>query len=186
MPGMSGLDIKAYYDQKHWETPELRREGPYIIFVSGHSEWMPKAFGSNVMAFLQKPVDEKSLEAVLETTMRYTRRDDAIPLEDNQQIVIGNILYIRANHIYTDVLTAGGKIVSIRRSLAEWERMLPADSFLRISNSCLVNCRWIHKISGSAVILAEERGQLVMSRRNKKTCQEKFDVYLEKMQIYVR
>lgn len=184
MPGKSGLEIKKLYEKRNLEDPNLRADGPYIIFVSGHIDLMPKSFGPCVMAFLSKPVQQYCLEEALETTIRYVHRNDLIYLDGGKKIAAGNIITITSDHIYTDVLTAEGKNISIRRSLSEWERMLPTD-FLRISNSCIVGFKWIWEITGTSVVLKDGWGTVTVSRRNRKTCVEQFQKYCERMQKYV-
>ena len=184
MPGMSGLEIKRLYEERRFENPDLWADGPYIIFVSSHIELMSKSFGPYVMAFLPKPVQPYGLKEALETTIRYVHRNDLIDLDGGRKIAAGNIITIRSDHIYTKVLTAGGETISIRRSLSEWERMLPGD-FIRISNSCIAGCKWIREINGTSVVLKDGWGIVAVSRRSRKTCVEQFQKYCERMQKYV-
>ena len=63
---------------------------------------------------------------------------------------IEEIAYVEARNVYSCVYTQNGKSIVIRRTLKQWEEMLPED-FIRIHRSVIINLNCIshiEKISG--------------------------------------
>lgn len=155
---------------------------PLIIFVTSHSEAMPEAFGCNVISFLTKPVTRFHIETSLETAIRLLPRDIPLQLEHHGMISSFEVAYITVDRVYTNLYLISGEIISNqRRSLSAWENMLSEIGFLRISDNCLVNCRYIEDFGTSSITLESDMGVLNVSRRRKKNCQIAYDAYCERM-----
>lgn len=74
MDGIDGMkvaeQIRAWKEER--EEP-LWGSLPLLIFVSGYSEYMPKAFSVNAFQYLMKPLDEREFEAVFAKALRECR-----------------------------------------------------------------------------------------------------------------
>lgn len=176
MPGRDGLSAKDALCEKDGK--------PLIIFVTSHREAMPKAFGRNVVDFISKPATQFRIDVALETAINLLPRDIPIQLEgrDRRRISSADIAYITADKVYTDVhLAAGETVFNQRMSLTVWEELLSDIGFLRISSSCLVNCRYIADFSGERITLEDGLGVLQVSRRRKKACKAAYDAYCKRM-----
>lgn len=92
-----------------------------------------------------------------------------------------DIVYIAVEDVYTDVcLVSGERIINHRRSLAAWTDILQKYDFIRISDQCLVNCKYIDEIDKETVILEADLGTLKISRRRKTECKEYYRNYCRK------
>ena len=172
MPQINGLEIK--------EMLEHENRSPYIIFVTNHPETVYEAFGRNVLAFLHKPVEDEDFAKVIEKAFRFFQNEMTLPLENGKKIRWNEIWYIRAEHIYTSVMTRSG-VYTIRRSLREWEELLKENPFIRVSKECLVNPEYIEEFKGSKVILKSSNEALLVSKRRKTGCIEALQNYRLKM-----
>ena len=174
MPGLNGIAIKNFLCR--------RNEKPLIIFVSSHSEYMPRAFGRNVVNFITKPATQFHIDTSLELAMDLLPKDTMIKLDSGKTVSSGGIVYVTVDNVYTDVyLTSGEILKNQRRSLSEWTELLQAFDFIRISDQCLVNCRYIEAIEQENVILEDDLGILKISRRRKTACREYYRNYCRRM-----
>jgi DNA-binding LytR/AlgR family response regulator len=60
-------------------------------------------------------------------------------------IKVDSIVYIEADEKYTTIHLVGGENYLISKSLKEWEQQLPANKFVRIHRSTIVNIEFITK-----------------------------------------
>ncbi|MBQ8562424.1 MAG: response regulator transcription factor [Firmicutes bacterium] len=165
MPVHSGIEIK--------DALEQMEEGPFIIFVTSHREMVYDAFGRNVIGFLPKPVDSYHFRRLMEKAVDFCRsRYLSVPLENGERLVCSKIRYIEAAHIYTSVMLQDGSL-SLRRSLTEWERLLPMKDFFRISEKHIVHFAAVDRIDGDKVLLKSGE-KLSLSRRRKNDCQKSY------------
>ncbi|MGE5679341.1 MAG: LytR/AlgR family response regulator transcription factor [Bacillota bacterium] len=61
-------------------------------------------------------------------------------------IMLGNIVSITAENVYTNVFLKDSKPLLVRRSMKEWEEMLPQNIFTRIHRGTIINSGYILKI----------------------------------------
>jgi two-component system LytT family response regulator len=134
MPGASGLDLRD-------DLPP----GTRTIFVTAFADYALEAFDFGARGYLLKPVDPSRLALVLERlgaepsgavgglaeTVAEGGKISCIPLE--------RILWIEACQNYTLVRQVDlDALVLVSRTLSEWVRLLPAQSFERLSRSLIV------------------------------------------------
>lgn len=164
MPGKSGIEIKdrlAAFDR------------PLILFVTSYPDNMSEAFGRNVVAFLQKPVDLDDLSRKLNVALDILTGGRSITFEDGSVIHSSRICSFVSEGKYTAaVLTDGTRKQWLRRSLSTWEKELQGLYFVRADNSCLVNCEHVMRMHGDVLIL-DNGEKIKVSRRRKKDCSEK-------------
>ena len=158
MPGSNGIAIK--------DAMEQLEDGPFIIFVTSHREMVYEAFGRNVIGFLTKPVDAYFFRRLMEKACDFCRsRHLTVPLENGDVLHCREIEYVQAEHIYTRVVLKD-RSISLRRSLTEWERLLPAGDFFRISDKYIIHFASLVKYEGDKVLL-KTGDKLSVSRRRK-------------------
>ncbi|KUO62163.1 hypothetical protein APF79_04115 [bacterium BRH_c32] len=61
-------------------------------------------------------------------------------------ITIEDIVFIKADNQYTNLMTTSGKTFLMRRAIATWEEQLPENIFLRIHRGTIINMNMINKI----------------------------------------
>lgn len=146
MPGGDGFSV----------LPKLRPI-PAIIFVTAYDEYAVRAFEINAVDYLLKPVSGERLSQALHRVIylprpTHTKRylpEDRIFLESDAAVrvqFIAEISGIEAEGNYSRVHITDGSSVFIRRSMAEWEALLPEILFVRVHRSLLLNLRTVEKI----------------------------------------
>jgi two-component system LytT family response regulator len=156
MPGRPGFDLVA-------SVPPTTR----IVFVTAHEDRAVDAFRFGALDYVLKPVDRDRLAVTIErleavaapgkvvhdAAERPVADDDAgDALGDTAETVTfsgaagralevvsySDIAWIEAVRNYTRVQARGRRPRIIRRTMAEWEAILPATMFGRISRSLIV------------------------------------------------
>lgn len=171
MTGMDGIRVKELLEQKKSRTK--------IIFLTSHEERMIEAFGANVIGFLKKPVQKAALEYIAKKMKMFQNRK-TVEWEDGGKhyiIFADTIRYIEAQDKYTCVVTEEDRYL-VRRTVKEWEELLPKTDFCRVNRSCLVNLDIFDKAKNEIVL---EAGKTIrLSRKNKDTIMEQYKEYLRK------
>ena len=176
MPGRSGLSIRDELEKKSADS--------LIIFVTSHSEAVWDAFGRNVIGFFEKLMDYDRLCQLMKKFFDLYSIYETVNLEDGTQLAVGDIVWIQVKDIYSQVRLASGAKYTLRRSLSVWESMLPAEDFLRISDTCIVGCRYVARLEKKGVRLDDCEELFPFSTRRKKGCEEKYLHYCRKMARY--
>jgi DNA-binding LytR/AlgR family response regulator len=177
MPGMDGIELK--------DRLKMIDRNLLIIFLTSHKDMMGYAFGTNVSDFLIKPLQESLFCKALEKAITEFQNNLLIDVGDNKYpiyIKSRDIIYITSDHIYTEVLTIT-KTYMLRKSLTDWARILPGNSFFRIGNSYLVNMEYIKEIKSKLIM--ENGEQLNVSRGKKKDFLKAYDEFLKQTARYV-
>lgn len=169
-----------------------------IIFITAFNQYAVDALNLGAFAYLLKPVDPEKFE---ETVMRcYQNRQAAVsqkqqlqlsksffenkkplnrialPGERYTQIVnIEDILYCQSDKGYTTFYLKDGDTILVSKILKEYERLLPADLFVRCHQSYLVNLNYIKRyfregeiemINGNRVYVSERKKHLIVNYLN--------------------
>jgi two-component system LytT family response regulator len=149
MPRLSGFDVCA----------TLGARMPRVIFVTAYDQYALQAFEVHAIDYLLKPFDRARFQKALDHARRQLRSAEprlAALLEDLQpglrkpdRLVFkedGRVVFVRAETI--DWIEADGNYLRLhagadahyfRGTLTELESQLPADKFLRINRSTIVN-----------------------------------------------
>lgn len=145
MPGDSGFDLleKAAVEAQ-------------VIFVTAYDEYAIRAFEVNALDYLLKPVNPERLAKTLERlehqergTPARTRRlryDDRLFLMLGRHfkfLKVSTILAVTAAGDYSEVLISDGLKGLVLKSMKEWETRLPAQHFLRVHRSTIINMEYI-------------------------------------------
>jgi two-component system LytT family response regulator len=158
MPRGSGLSLLEWLP-----------ESVGVCFVTAYPEYAVDAFDFGAVHYLLKPVDPLRLdraitrllkgdasslgpEAAIEADGEAGRKTDVEADTDNKVSVVASqigekvvfqlhdMLWIEAMGNYSQVCTGDGQIPLVfRRSLGQWEALLPAEKFVRIGRSHLIH-----------------------------------------------
>ena len=66
-----------------------------------------------------------------------------------EQLEIGDIECIIADNIYTKIFFNNKKSINVRKSLKEWENILPQKAFVRVNRGAIVNLHHVKLIEKS-------------------------------------
>lgn len=145
MPGRIGFDLVP-------SVPATTR----IVFVTAHADRALDAFRAGAVDYLLKPVDRDRLAhsiARLEAwapTAQAGDGDDRSRAPDgmvtlaftgdrgSETVPLTDIVWVEGVRNYTRVQLRDGKPGMVRCTMAEWESILPASSFGRISRSLII------------------------------------------------
>ncbi len=175
MPGWNGLDVKNELEQLE--------NGPFIIFVTSHYEEIHEAFGKNVIGFLVKPISNPRFLKLMDKACEYCRGSQQVVTEEGRRIPCRDIQYIYMKQGYKEIVLKTGDEIETRRSISEWETLLPKNDFFRIDKSHLIHFAYVKSIGGDQVLL-NDGAVLTVSRRRKKECIAAFIAYSRRKARY--
>lgn len=181
IPECNGFDFLGRFDKIDFE----------VIFVTAHEEYALRAFDFYAVDYLLKPVETEKLRRAVDRLMAKNKSDQnfekfenlfknfslsnnknntlAIPTLDGFEIIeLNELIYLKADGNYTELYMKNKKIL-VSKTLGDFEKVLPAEFFLRIHNSFVINIYEIRKyIKGDGGIVMISSGeQLPVSRINK-------------------
>jgi two-component system LytT family response regulator len=148
-PNLLFLDIQMPREDGFALLPKLE-EAPAIIFVTAHDRFAVRAFEVNAADYLLKPVHPDRLALALrrlaqpraEPELAQLRVEDTVFLRTDRElrvVPVDEITHIEAEENYTLVHVMDGSSVLVRRGIAQWEGSLPAERFVRVHRSLIVN-----------------------------------------------
>jgi two-component system LytT family response regulator len=145
MPGGNGFELLA---QLH--------DPPGIVFVTAYDDYAIRAFEVNAVDYLLKPVEPERLAMAIARLPRRSHppvapvgpysADDQVLIKTGRRcffLPVTHIAAIRAADNYSYVICQQGEEHLVRRSLKEWETLLPADWFEGLDRSVLINWRLV-------------------------------------------
>lgn len=172
MPPANGFDLLPYLPP-----------GTRVVFVTAHDSYAVRAFQTNALDYLLKPVHPERLEetlrrlrlqpapAVSAAPSERLGLDDLAPLRDGRTLHmarVGDIAAIEAEGAYTRVHVSGQSPVVVLRRVKEWEEILPAPPFVRMERSLIVNLSRIRAAEGGTReetrLLLRDAGEIVLGR----------------------
>ena len=187
MPWMNGFEMLEVLGEINFA----------IIFTTAYDQFAAKAFRLSAIDFLLKPIDVNDLkEAVRKVADRNERQRGSAKIdnllhnfnktESKQRVAfagrdgyefveIGNIIRAHAEGAYTHVHLKDGRRLVISKTLSDIVEMLPAERFLRIHHSSLVNRDHIthfFRTDGGYVVL-DNGEKLPVSKSKKEHVMEK-------------
>jgi two-component system LytT family response regulator len=153
------LDIQLIGGDAFDLVPDVRL-GARIVFTTAHDEFALRAFESNALDYLLKPVVPARLADALR---RFAAADGAreigeplpplppapaLKLDDTvflrcgrraRFVPVGEISHIAARDNYSEVRLIDGTGVILRKSLKAWADTLPPANFIRVHRTQIVN-----------------------------------------------
>jgi len=137
LPGASGFEL----------LPLLSGD-PAIIFVTAHPHHAVRAFEVNSLDYLLKPIQPDRLALSVQRLRAHTAAADLFMVEADfvtlkedgmlRKVPFTAITHIVADDNYSSVHLLDDVPAFLRRSLAEWEKLLPPDKFVRVARSLIV------------------------------------------------
>ncbi|PXY02335.1 DNA-binding response regulator [Marinifilum breve] len=153
MPSISGIEfLKAIPNQ------------PYVIFTTAYREFAVDAFDLNALDYLVKPISTgrflKAINKFLSMEQKQqTMRKDIIHIKadkKNYNIPVESILYIEGVDNYIKIKTTTNSLICYE-SLSRMEKELPAEIFIRIHRSFIININQIDHYTSSYIKLDDRK-----------------------------
>lgn len=183
-PDVVFLDVQMPREDGFALLPRLTPPWPKVVFVTAYDEFAVRAFDVNAVDYLLKPVLPDRLARALwriaapsgnETTPATTQLQpgDTVFLRTDQSlqtVPVASLTHVEAEENYTRVHVADGFSLLLRRTMAEWEALLPPALFVRIERSLIVNRTAVHRVDVVSRDVAHahvvgRREPLVLARR---------------------
>jgi two-component system, LytTR family, response regulator len=178
--GETGFDLFAHFDRINFD----------VIFVTSHEEYAIKAIKYAAFDYIVKPVgpevlrqsidrykekkssalvNKEAIQLLLENFKNKSFRKIAFSTSKGIRIVpIDQILRCEADTSYCNVFLVNQEKLSLSKNLKDVEELLPADAFMRVHKSHLVNINYIrefvHKDAGT-IIMTDNSEISVASRK---------------------
>jgi two-component system, LytTR family, response regulator len=177
---------------------------PKIVFTTAYDHFAIKAFKINALDYLLKPVDADELEqtiqkirkiespwpdlAQIKQTITQLRDKStgfkklALPtLQGFELIDLEELIRLEAASNYTHFYLAGGKKMTISKTLKEFEELLESDGFARIHQSHVINLRFLKSFNkGKTATVAMQDGAILdVGTTRREAFMEKFREYFK-------
>ena len=164
MPGLDGYKVL-----ERLNNDETTESIPFI-FLTAKAEMSDLRIGMELGAddYIVKPFESKTLLNAIETRLakkeksvisdkKKTKREHSIlkkKLSEEDRIFVegsGKLEFIKVNEImcvcslgnYCKIITSQGKNEIMRKTLAEWQKLLPEATFIRIHRSVIINLNFV-------------------------------------------
>ncbi len=167
MPKLSGLDFLRILD-----------DPPFVVLTTAYPNYAVEGFELNVVDYLLKPISlerfmkcvnkvrdkvEKKGEDKTSNDTNGNQTEDFIFVKSDKKFIrihYTEIMYIEGLKDYVIIRTPKGRIVALQ-TMKSLETKLPADSFIRVHRSYIVNINCIDAIVGNTIEMKED-GKLKM------------------------
>ncbi|MFN8294224.1 MAG: LytTR family DNA-binding domain-containing protein [Chitinophagales bacterium] len=168
MPGISGLQLPDFFSDSD--------AGFELIFATSYSEFAVRAFQLSAIDYLLKPIDTELLKKAVDKVRKkqnYQAHERTELLRENlvneklQRIAlpynggvnfiqIADVLYLKADNVYTDVFLQSNSCITVSKPLKDFDKLLPKPQFFRSHRSYLVNVHLVKEY------ITAHGGELVM------------------------
>jgi two-component system LytT family response regulator len=161
MPGGTGFSLLPLLGEI---TPT-----PEVVFVTAYDKYALKAFETNALDYLTKPVSPPRLAITVERLQKRflstadAIKDEAVASAPSQalemrdfvllrekpslrMVEVGEICAVEAEADYTHIFLADGGKAFLRKRMSQWEEELPAPPFFKMSRRLLLNTGRIKEI----------------------------------------
>ena len=152
LPGINGMEAAQQLREHDTQTQ--------LIFVTDLAQYAVKGYTVDALDFVVKPVTYYDFALRMERAMRVLRRNAGrsvyIPTKDGVRIMpLSQVVAIEINrHNLMYHLDGEAEPFVFRGSLNKVEEDLAGTSFVRISNSCIVNMDYVRRISGAEIFMS--------------------------------
>lgn len=177
MPEFGGFDV---LEMLGGDVP------PAVIFVTAHDEYALRAFEAGALDYLLKPFDDarfarafgRAKERLAHVVSPSPQPLQRIAVKNREQLIfvdVADIDWIDAAGYYA-CLHVGKETHIVRRTMADLERDLGTDRFVRIHRSIIVNLERVRGLElqegGSYEVILKSKTRLRLSRRYRRRVQD--------------
>jgi DNA-binding LytR/AlgR family response regulator len=186
MPGLNGLQVVEKLIERGIETA--------VVFVTAYDHYAVRAFEVNAIDYLLKPVASERLEATLRRIRKRLENRDrpgvdlesvlsalktkkvsklSLRMEESHRIIDeADLIYAVVEKGIVTAITTESRGTLACDSLDELQKLLPADRFLRVHRSYVVNVDMIQEVipwfSGTYRLKLKNGSVIPLSRKHAK------------------
>ncbi|MEH0158234.1 LytTR family DNA-binding domain-containing protein [Limibacter armeniacum] len=180
-PEVIFLDIQMP-GKSAFELLEMLPRTPLVVFATAYDEYAIKAFETNALDYLLKPIEPKRLDACIEKLRGQLeskpnspedrlKEGDRVFVKDGERcwfVQLSDIRMFESEGNYVKVYFEG-ETPLIHRSLNALDEKLDDKAFFRASRKYIINLRWIDKIepwfNGGLMVKLKNGESVEISRR---------------------
>lgn len=175
LPGMSGIEAAEELRDHGLRTP--------LVFVTNLAQYAVHGYAVDATDFVVKPVSRASLEMALDKACRVAARSQGrtVTVRTRGETVVVPVerlvcVEVRGHDLIYREMGEDEPVVG-HGTLADVERVLPADAFVRVSASCVANMGHIRRVRRDSVVM-DDGTELWFSRRRRKEALERIAEWL--------
>lgn len=173
MPGIDGIKTAQEIRTK---KKELK-----IIFISSSKDHYPEAYEVFAFNYILKPFSKERLYAVLDRALDEISKDSGYKICIQHKGAVhnvdcGDILYIESQDRLLLFHLAGGSILQCYGKIAEIQKELPEQIFLRCHQSFIINLEQVTEMKENYVYVGQV--MISISRKYAKNVKEQYYAYL--------
>ena len=173
MPILSGFDLLDNLEEK-----------PEIIFVTGKTQYAFQAFNYQAIDYLQKPVTKDRFNVAVKKALdlHLVKNEKLNTLDENyifiksnlkkHRLYLDKVKYVEAFGDYVKVIT-DDETYTVLSTMKGFADSLPAEQFLRVHKSFIVNLFRIKNYSSKIVYLEDK--EIPLSRNRKKDLEDSLE-----------
>lgn len=160
MDGLDGLQVAR-------EMHHLNRDLP-IIMVTTHTELALEGYEVQAFRFLAKPIDRKKLHSALQAVEAVLHDDEKLCIASDgvqRYLPFKSVCYVKCENVYLNIITTNDRYL-VRQKLKELMKQLPANLFVQVHRSYMVNLRYVVSFNGTTIYM-EDGAEIPVSKANK-------------------
>ncbi|WP_291866449.1 LytTR family DNA-binding domain-containing protein [Maribacter sp.] len=179
MPIISGFDFL-----EELESMKSLKHKPQVILIASKADYALKAFDYTITDYLQKPLTKQRFFIAVDRALKIQRQITGISEEQPYILVNSNlqkvkvplneIKWIEALGDYIKIIT-NNKSLLVLSTMKNFMTRLPADKFIRIHKSYIVNIQKIENFCSNSVEICDNK--IPMSRNRKNDLQNIMEPY---------
>ena len=151
----------------------IREQGrnDFIIFLTGHVEFMSEAFKVKAFRFLNKPIQSNAFYEALYGAEKEIMSDERILISsDGNKYMVSqsDIVFVESMGDGTCVYTNGSQYIT-NKTLKYWEESLNPLRFYKVHKSYLVGFEFVRSVFQNKVVLYSNQEILVPLSRRQRT-----------------
>jgi DNA-binding LytR/AlgR family response regulator len=179
MEGMSGLEV----GHKIRDVDK----NVIIIFLTGYQQYVFQSFKIEAFDFIMKPIDDSTLEIVLERALRKHKEQHCVVKFKNLDgsciaLDVSEIVCIEGGDSHRIKIISNNAFFYCNATLNEYSNLLSPYGFLRCQRNYLVNMSHIRRIENTQILTKSNRN-IPMSVRKKQDCLKAFNEFLAKYKV---
>lgn len=160
MPDITGLDVAKSIRQSNSDI--------ILIFISSHEQYVFKSIEYKPFRYIRKQYIKEELPSALRTAYKLieSEKGEAIIIKVNDEEIRlkhSEIIYYEIVNRKLSVHLSNNSVYSFRKTIRDFSKELSDNSFIQINSGCVVNAKYIDKIS-SADITLDNGEKLIVSR----------------------
>jgi len=172
MPGASGVDAGR--------TIRETDAGALLIFVTGHTKYVPEAFRLQSFQFLVKPLEQKvfikEFTRAVQTYKKMKSKYKIVCKGNEITLEIKDIIHIETSGRHLKAVTANAAYEYWGNISAEEKRFAPCD-FVRCHRAYLVNMHYIRNLNKNLFVLSNG-GEIPISKQLKNQTVERYNKFI--------